>query len=616
MRTLRLFKNLFDKVYEYFANMRLLRKLTLAYLVAILIPTVIIGSFTYFQSMEYIKKEAVQNAEKSIMQIKGDLERRIALIKGVANNIAFNRKIQNLLYYRMEFTPDVLDYFINSIAAPIDYTLNFNDANIYRIGVYHNNNTIPEYSNFFNEAKIKDEDWYESFIKSDMDELWIYPAASKRFTSGANAADADKDDKGSNSSNSNEIYVVKMVRKIRAIDKKYLGVVIIEISEKDMFSSMNVAMENDEIFIANDAGGIIFPRKYDDIQMHIKLQNIYIEDEKGYSFYRDNLYRYELIEPLNFKIISKISIGNLFNNTFKTSGLFVLGAVLGVIILEIFTYFILKIIFSRLNQIVKIMDMVAKGNFNIRLPNTHKDEVGHITESFNTLIQKINGLVSDLIKKETAHKDAQLTALQYQINPHFIYNTIDNFRMKLELEGNYSMAESVTDFGKILRYNINRDSKFTTIKEEIDYIEKYIKLQKLRFGEKIKFKVCSMEEFGDIQIIRFILQPIIENSIMHGMDPSKKELYIQIEFFKQDSHVQIHVTDNGIGIAQHEIECINNRFKNSKDLESISNTDKYIGLANINARLKLFFGDQYYIRMESKEREYTRTIINIPYNVD
>src|SRR5262245_47469682 len=114
MRRLKLLKNFYDKVYQYFADMRLLRKLTLAYLIAILIPTVIIGSFTYFQSMEYIKKESVQSAERNIMQIKGDMERKIALIRGVANNIAFNRKIQNLLYYGMEFTPEVLEYFINS----------------------------------------------------------------------------------------------------------------------------------------------------------------------------------------------------------------------------------------------------------------------------------------------------------------------------------------------------------------------------------------------------------------------------------------------------------------------------------------------------------------------
>lgn len=602
MKILRLVDVFFDKVYKYFANMSLLRKLTLAYLVAIFIPTVTIGSFTYLQSMENIKKEFVQNAEKNILQIKGDIERKITLIRGVANNIAFNRKIQDLLYYGMEFTPEVLDYFINSIATPIDYALNFNDANIYQIGVYFNNKTIPEYNCFFNEDKIKNETWYESFIKGDKDEMWIYPADSKRFISNTNI-------------NINQTYVVKMVKKIRAIDNKYLGVLIIEILEKDMFSSMNIALNDNEFFVLDNDSNIIFPHKYDDLQQYIKLRSIDIENNNHFII-KNNLYNYETIAPLNIKIMSQNPIGNWLKNTFQTSGFIILGVVSGIIILEIFTYFILKRIFSRLNKIVKTMDIVARGNFNIQLPNTRKDEVGKITESFNILIKKINDLVSDVIKKETAHKDAQITALQYQINPHFIYNTIDNFRMKLELEGNFDMADSITDFGKILRYNINRDTNYATIKEEVDYIEKYINLQKLRFGKKITFKVFFMENFEKIKIIRFILQPIIENSIKHGMDPSKEELNIQIKFFKRDRCVEIHVDDNGKGMAQQEIEYLNNKFKYSKDLESIKGADNYIGLANINARIKLFYGDQYNIRMESTEGEYTRTIINIPYNMD
>lgn len=605
----------FDRVCQYFANMSLLRKLTLAYLIAIFIPTVTIGSYTYFQSVENIKKESVQGAEKNILQIKGEIERKLTLVRGVANNIAFNRKIQDLLYYGMEFTPEVLDYFINSVAAPVDYALNFNDASIYQIGVYFNNVTIPEYNCFFNEDKIKTEDWYESFIKSDKDELWIYPAASKRFTSDTNVISGQEDVK-SDTRYFNDTYVVKMAKKIRAIDKKYLGVLIIEILEEDMFSPLNAVLRDNEIFVVDNDSTIIYPHQYDDLQQHIKLRNIDFEGQENYFIYKNNLYSYETIEPLNINIISKTPIGNMLKNTSRTSGLIILGVALGIAILEIFTYYILKIIFSKLNQIVKIMDIVAKGNFNIQLPVTSNDEVGKITGSFNILIQKINDLVSDVIKKETAHKDAQLTALQYQINPHFIYNTIDNFRMKLELQGDFEMADSITDFGKILRYNINRDTKFATIKEEVDYLEKYINLHRLRFGERIKFKVYFLEKFEKAKIIRFILQPIIENSIKHGMDSSKQELNIQIKFYQENHCIQIHVIDDGKGMARHQIEYLNDKFKNLKDLQNINSADKNIGLANINARIKLFYGDQYSIRMESSEGEFTSTILNIPYIMD
>lgn len=609
---MRCVKKLGLKINEYFANLSLLHKLTLAYAIAILIPTIVIGSYTYFQSMNSIKQETAQNAQRNLLQVKEDIERKAVIIKSVANNIAFNKKIQDLFYYGMEFTSEALNYYVDSIAAPINYALNFNDANIYQIGVYYVNKTIPEYNSFFKEERIKNEEWYDSFIKGSKDEIWIYPAKSERFNSNININKNDKDDSNNKTAKSDNTTVLKMVKKIRGVDGSYLGVVTIDILEEDMFSSMNIGLKDNAIFAVNSQDNIVYPEKYDDIQQYVKLQSIDTSGKEGYSFYRNVLYSYETIQPLDIKIISKTPIGSQIKSSLLASGYTILAVVFGVGILEIFTYFVLKVIFSRLNQIVKIMGVVAKGNFEIRIPVFHKDEAGQMAESFNVLIEKINVLISDVIKKETAHKDAQLTALQYQINPHFIYNTIDIFRMKLELEGNYEVADSITSFGKMLRYNINRDSQYATIKEEVDYIEKYINLQRLRYEERIKFEADLPEEFINIKIIRFMLQPIVENSIKHGINDNEKYLSIQIKFFKKSGGLQIHVIDNGRGIAEDELELLNFQLKNSKALERNSN----IGLENINNRIKLFYGDQYYIRMESKEGQYTRAIINIPYVLD
>lgn len=609
-------KKMWIKIYKYFTNMSLLRKLTMAYTIAILIPTIVIGSYTFYQSMNSIKQETAQNAERNLLQIKEDIERRTIIIKNVTNNISFNEKIQNLLSYGMEFTPEALNYFIDSIANPIDYALDFNDANIYQIGVYFVNKSVPEYNNFFKEDRIKGEEWYDSFIKSNQDEICIYPAKSNRFNLSTNVIKSEKEDSNNNEFIPDDITVLKMVKKIKGVDGKYLGLVTIDILEEDIFSSMNIGLKNNEIFAVNNENTIVYPHKYDDIQKYIRLQSIDTGKKEGYSFYRNVLYSYETIEPLNIRIISKTPIKNLIKDSFLASGYNILAVVFGIVILEIFTYFILKMVFSRLNQIVMIMSMVAKGNFNIRIPIAHNDEVGQMAESFNVLIEKINSLISDVVKKETAYKDAQLTALQYQINPHFIYNTIDIFRMKLELEGNYQMADSITGFGKLLRYNINRDSQYATIKEEVDYIEKYFNLQKLRYGERIVLVVDLPEDFYNIKIIRFMLQPIIENSIKHGIDNYKSELCIQIKFFMKISCVQVQVIDNGRGITGTELVMLNKQLKNSRALDKKNDTYKNIGLENINARIKLFYGEQYYIKLESIEGEFTKAIINIPYVQD
>lgn len=606
---------LWNKIYNYFSNMGLLKKLTTAYTIAILVPTIAAASYTYYQSMSNIKQEMVRSSERNLSQIDEDIDRKVTIIRGVGNNIAYNTKIQNLLYYGMEFTPEAINYYINSIATPIDYALNFSEANIYQIKVYFTNESVPEYGHFFKEDKVKSEEWFKEFDKSGKDEIWIYQTSSTNDKTTTDELDNTyKINKSEKIQRPVNEPIFRMIKKIRGVDGSNLGIVTIDILQEDLFSSLKAGIKNDEVFVLDGKNNIIYPDNYDESKSDLVLESF--EKDNGYFFKKNILYDYKTVDPLGIKIINRTAISSLIRSALLASGYNILAVIIGIMLLEIITYFILKIIFSRLNQIVKVMNIVAKGNFDIRIPVNHKDEVGQIASSFNVLIEKINSLINDVIKKETAQKDAQLTALQYQINPHFIYNTIDIFRMKLELEGNYKMADSITYFGKMLRYNINRDSQYATIKEEVEYIEKYIHLQKLRYEEKLKFEVNVPVEFENIRIIRFMLQPIVENSIKHGIKETEKELIIRIKFEKKNDSLEMQVIDNGNGMNSEELDILNEQLKSSKALERKSFTDKNIGLENINSRIKLFYGEQYYIRIESIESHYTKAIINIPYDIN
>lgn len=595
-----LLRKAWDGISSYFGNMSLLKKLTLAYAIAILIPTISIGSYTYIQLQNYLRKEIAQTARQNLLQIKTDIDRKVAITRSIANGIAFNQDVQNLLYYGMEFTPEALEHFFDSVSTPIDYALNFSEANIFQIGVYFVNASVPENTHFFREERLKNEDWYQTFKESKKDEIWIYPAASERFkNNGVNV----------------ETRVLKMVRKIIALDGSYLGVIMLDILEEDMFSSLHVEVQGREIYVTDNKNQITYPAGQRDSYIPLAVSQ---QIASGYSYHKKGnvLYIYENIEPLNIRLINKIPVQELQRYSSLSSTYMIVVVIIGVLLLEVFTYFLLKLIFSRLHQIVKIMKVVAKGNFDIRIPVKRKDEVGQLANDFNILIEKINELIADVIKKETAQKDAQLAALQYQINPHFIYNTIDTFRMRLELEGNYEMAEAITYFGKMMRYNINRNSQYATMREEVDYIGKYITLQKLRYGNRLELQVDLPPALADAKIIRFMLQPIVENSLKHGIDETDRTLCIHISFAQAEDYIVIHITDNGNGINRRHLERLNKRFKYPEEMDIKDAGDKNIGLMNINKRLKLFYGEEYYIQMESIVGEYTRTIIQIPYITD
>jgi two-component system, sensor histidine kinase YesM len=603
-------KKTWSAINNYFLNLALLKKLTIAYTIAILIPAIAAASYTYVQSMSSIKQEMARGSERSLVQIENDIDRNVTIVSDIANNIAYNTKIQNLLFYGMEFTPEAINYFINSIASPIEYALNFNEANIYQVRVYFSRENIPEQTHFLREERLKGEEWYREFKKSNNEELWIYPAKSSNYNNIAGSEfDKTKDIPG-------DTNVFRMVKKIREISGTYLGVAVIDILEENLLSSLKVSVKSDEFFVVNWSGDIVYPHEYETDKIIAEQDLNNMTDEKGYLFSGNMLYSYKAIKPLNIRIINKVPIEGLIKSALLASGYNILTVVLGIIILEIITYYTLKIIFSRLNQIVKIMNVVVMGNFDIRIPVLQRDEVGKIALSFNVLIEKINSLINDVIKKETAQKDAQLAALQYQINPHFIYNTIDIFRMRLELEGNYHMSDSISYFGRMLRYNINRDSQYATIEEEVEYIEKYIHLQRLRYEDKLNFQANIPEGFEKIKIIRFMLQPIIENSIKHGIKGIERALYIGIIFEKKGDKLQIQVFDNGSGIEEEELKLLNEQLRKSKALEKKNSTDKNIGLENINSRIKLFYGEQYYIKMESVKEQWTKVIINIPYDLN
>lgn len=587
------------KIKNSLAGMSLMTKLTLAYMVAILVPTVVIGSYTYRRSTEYTKYEMVQSSRHTLLQIKDNISKKIAIAQGMANNIAYNKKIQNLLYYGMDFTAETLFDYTGSIAFPVEYALDFTEASIYQISVYFTNPSIIESHRFFSEQRVKDLDWYRDFVNSTENDRWIYPFGSDRFYfNGINGSTR----------------VFRLVKKIKAIDGSFLGVIAMDILEDEMLSPVKFDVaKGEKIFAVNEKNRIIFPPVSAGELLGTEILNEKINQGNGHFFYQDLLYCYENMDPLNIKLVLQTSVKDMLNNTSKLSKQLIFAVILGTVVLEVFTYFVLKVIFSRLNQIVKIMNAVAKGNFNIRIPVVHRDEVGQLANDFNILIQKINELINDLIKKETAQKDAQLAALQYRINPHFIYNTIDTFRMKLELEGNYEMAEAITYFGKMLRYSISLNSKYVTIGEEADYIGKYINLQKIRYGERLKCMINLPQTLSSAKILRFMLQPVVENSIKHGMKDGNEPLVIRIEFEIEGDCLVIQVIDNGRGISAGQLDRLNYRFKYSNYISEDDSAEKSIGLDNINNRIKLFYGEQYHIRIDSIPDEYTKTIISVPY---
>lgn len=262
---------------------------------------------------------------------------------------------------------------------------------------------------------------------------------------------------------------------------------------------------------------------------------------------------------------------------------------------------------SRINK--KILEISA-GDFSKNTSIESSDEIGAIGKGINILSQDVLELIESRVADEKQKKELEFRMLQSQINPHFLYNTLNSIKWMATIQNASGIPEMTTSLARLLRNIAKGTSELITIKEELDLLKDYITIQQYRYGGSITVNYNIMsEDLYECNIIKFTLQPIVENAIFHGIEPKSVEGIIDINIKKIDSNkIEIHVIDNGIGISEDKIEKLLSA-KETTNRRSFNN----IGISNVNERIKLTFGNEYGLNIKSKLNEYTNIIITIPY---
>jgi len=567
-----------------FHAMSIKSKVTLAFIFFILIPFSVLGFYTYNQSQRYMQDQLLANSQTTVKQIKYTIENKIDLIESVSNNITYNYRLQQFLGELYSLEKNSLDTYFNYAAPLVNYAMQFQKINIQKISIYSSNESIPEgFGSFYSEQKVKKESWYDSFMASDKKFLWVL---------------------NTNHADGSEIF--RYIQKMISIEGHYLGITIVDVRSNDLLEAAeNPNIANQPVFILDENHKIISQESED--AMHALDEVAPTLFSQGYAKKSGFLYVSDTLKGIRYTILMAIPLPSLLASLQVAANL---AFILTFIVLLIAFYFVLKKTLGKMKTSIKQMDLAIETGFQ-PIPIVRKDEFGVITERFNTLLHKISLLLSDSIKKETLHKDAQLIALQSQINPHFIYNTLDIFSAKMELAGQYDVSDAMADFGKMMRYHMEGQAKFSTLAEELRFVEQYLNLQKIKYGDTIHFQIDAPTELLSMQVLKFILQPIVENSVKHGF-ATQDTLDIDI-FVSQESAIRLCVRDNGTGIEAARLQEINEQFRTSVYDTSGNRDRESIGLGNINERLKLFYGEQYHLQLNSIEGMFTETILTLPY---
>jgi two-component system, sensor histidine kinase YesM len=271
-----------------------------------------------------------------------------------------------------------------------------------------------------------------------------------------------------------------------------------------------------------------------------------------------------------------------------------------------------------INQLNSIMNKVESGDLSTRYKGDRADEIGMLGRSFNKMIARINKLISLMEIQGRQKREAELQALQAHIKPHFLYNTLDTINWMARKKGALDVAELVESLSQLFRIGLSKGNDIIPLENEVEHIHSYLKIQKARYKDKLNYSISINPELNTIKVVKLVLQPIVENAIYHGIKERRGQGNIAITGEEVEGNLVLCVKDDGVGMPEERLSNLNEGLAIS--FESLEETRKKnsigYGVMNVQARIKLTFGEPYGISVESVQGKGTNVKILLPLNTE
>ncbi len=242
----------------------------------------------------------------------------------------------------------------------------------------------------------------------------------------------------------------------------------------------------------------------------------------------------------------------------------------------------------------KLMKQAEDGDLKVYYENKNSYDIDKLGASFNTMISKIRELLEVVLKEQKSKREAELKALQAQINPHFLYNTLDTIHWMAKEYNALDIVDLVNALTKLFRIGLSKGKEYINLSEEIAHVESYLHIQKVRYEEKLSYTLKVDESLYKLKILKIIIQPLVENAIYHGIKEKQGNGNIYISVFKEGRSIIIEVADDGAGMESSMIDEINNSLKSNEN-------QKGYGIYNVNERLMMHFGSEFFLILYANE---------------
>lgn len=544
---------------------------------------IIIAFFSYRLIEDLVRKNSQEYVNKLIEQVNNNIDAYISYMENVSSMLLYNSDIQHYFSNNIDkenkekYKIKIID-LLNSIKKTREDIIS-----IILFG-YNGEIIIDNMDNQINPfIDYKEQSWYKSAQNFD----------GKASLSSSHVQNIIKD---------KYRWVVSLSRELKRIDStEKIGILLVDLNFNiinNMCKNINLGKRG-YIFIINKEGDIVFHPQQQLIYSNLKremISEVILTNKKVFTTNEspnNRIYNISTSSKSGWKIIGVTYVDELVGNKKAIQIYFTLLGIGCLITTILFSIFISRRISKPIKYLSYSMQRVENGNFDIEVNINSSDEIGELSMDFNIMIKKIKELMRQNIQDQEQKRMSELKALQAQINPHFLYNTLDSIIWMAEAKKHEEVVEMTSALANLFRLSISKGEQIIPIKNEIEHIKNYLIIQKMRYKDKLDFKIDVDEKIMEYKILKILLQPLVENSIYHGIKNKTGMSLIQIYGEKIENKILLKVIDDGVGMNKYQIKNI---FKKSKSYNSKSG----VGVRNVNERIKLYFGNNYGITFVSK----------------
>lgn len=311
----------------------------------------------------------------------------------------------------------------------------------------------------------------------------------------------------------------------------------------------------------------------------------------------------ELMFP-GWVLVNTVSFTDLYEDYALIETFTVIAVFFSLFICILFIVFFTVKVLGPLKRMRVAMSEIGEQNFKVHLDVEGKDEISELAGHFNIMSQRLDEMINEVYTGQIKQREAELRALQAQINPHFLYNTLDTIYWMCRIDGSLESAALVQSLSRLFRLSLNSGNEITTVGREVELLENYIDIQKKRYEQAIDFEINVDNSVLECQTVKLVLQPLVENAIIHGIEEGDGQGIIRVDIRRENDKLVYRIIDDGAGVDVEEM---------NKLLKQVGAENRGFGISSVHERIRLNFGNEYGIEFISENEQGTEVVVRQPY---